>query len=160
MSHSREEQVKGVLEPVMEALQRGLGDNLVAVALFGSRARGDATPDSDWDLLLIAHNLPERPLSRHFYLKSLLPKEWRARISLLAKTSGEFDARLTSLYLDIALDAIVLYDPQGYLHERLPRLRAWTAHVGLRRERSNGDWAWRWQGEPLPEWALRWEDVK
>ncbi|MEM3554410.1 MAG: nucleotidyltransferase domain-containing protein [Candidatus Micrarchaeaceae archaeon] len=155
-----EEQVRELLQPVVEALRKGLGDDLVALALFGSRARGDAAPESDWDLLLIAHNLPERFLSRHFYLKSLLPKEWRARVSLLAKTPKEFEARLPSLYLDIALDALVLYDPQGYLHERLPKLRAWITHLGLRRERSKGDWGWRWQGEPPLEWTLSWEDVR
>lgn len=155
-----EGQLRELLQPVVEALREGLGDDLVALALFGSRARGDAAPESDWDLLLIAHKLPEGFLSRHFYLKSLLPKEWRARVSLLAKTPGEFEARLPSLYLDIALDALVLYDPQGYLHERLPRLRAWITHLGLRREKSKGDWVWRWQGEAPLEWTLRWEDVR
>jgi predicted nucleotidyltransferase len=42
-----------VLAPVLETLRNGLGDDLVAVVLFGSRARGEAGPESDWDLLLI-----------------------------------------------------------------------------------------------------------
>lgn len=36
-------------EPVIESLRAGLGDNLVAVVLFGSRARGEAGPESDWE---------------------------------------------------------------------------------------------------------------
>ena len=34
-----------------------LGDNLVSVILFGSRARGEAQPDSDVDLLLVVQDL-------------------------------------------------------------------------------------------------------
>ena len=30
---------------------RALGDQLDVLILFGSRARGDASPDSDWDVL-------------------------------------------------------------------------------------------------------------
>lgn len=33
-------------------LRQSMGDDLVAVALFGSRARGDAKEWSDWDLLV------------------------------------------------------------------------------------------------------------
>ena len=39
------------LSPVLDALRNGLGDDLVAVVLFGSQARGEADPQSDWDLL-------------------------------------------------------------------------------------------------------------
>ena len=37
------------LGPVIESLRAGLGDNLVAVVLFGSRTRGKAGPESDWE---------------------------------------------------------------------------------------------------------------
>src|SRR4051794_206433 len=48
-----------VAEQAVSALQAALGDRLVAVVLFGSRARGDAHLDSDWDLLVLAEGLPE-----------------------------------------------------------------------------------------------------
>ena len=35
-------------------------DRLVAVVLFGSRARGEGSETSDWDLLVIAEGLPPR----------------------------------------------------------------------------------------------------
>lgn len=47
MSPPAQEPLKATLAPVLQALHRALGDDLVAVALFGSRARGDATPESD-----------------------------------------------------------------------------------------------------------------
>jgi len=41
---------------VLEALVKALVEALhpARIVLFGSRARGDARPDSDWDLLVIA----------------------------------------------------------------------------------------------------------
>lgn len=39
-----------------EALAERLGDELVQVALFGSRARGDARRRSDYDLLVVLRN--------------------------------------------------------------------------------------------------------
>jgi len=66
------------LAEVVRALKQGLGDNLVAVVLFGSQARREADPESDWDLLVLARRLPEKPLRRHFWLKELLPEAWRS----------------------------------------------------------------------------------
>ncbi len=43
-----------------EVSRAGLG--LRQVLLFGSRARGEARPDSDWDFLIIVDRKPERPL--------------------------------------------------------------------------------------------------
>lgn len=37
------------LGPVIEFLRTGLGDNLVAVVLFGSRARVEAGSESAWE---------------------------------------------------------------------------------------------------------------
>lgn len=147
-----------MVAPVVEALHRGLGPDLVAVALFGSRARGEAAPESDWDLLVIAERLPERPLARHFRLKNLLPEDWRAQVSMLAKTPTEFEARLPALYLDIALDAIVLYDPKGYLQQRLECVREQIERLSLRRESFDGDLIWRWQAMPPQDWGIEWRE--
>jgi len=148
------------LTPVVHALRQGLGQDLVSVTLFGSRARGEACPESDWDLLVIAHHLPEKVLERHFRLKALLPEGWRGQVAILAKTPAEFEARLPALYLDIALDGVVLYDAQGYLHKRLAYVRELVTRLKLRRDRVNGDLIWCWQGTPPPTWALEWETVK
>lgn len=36
------------------------GPNLERIYLFGSRARGDAKPDSDWDVLVVLTDIPDR----------------------------------------------------------------------------------------------------
>jgi uncharacterized protein len=151
--------VKAVKEmtAVVHSLQQGLGDCLVAVVLFGSRARGEASRDSDWDLLVVAHDLPDKYLQRHLQFKQLLPIDWRGQVAILAKTPVEFEAHLSSLFLDIALDGIILYDQQGYISSKLSYLRQMIQQQGLRREQQGRDFVWRWQKFPGYDWSLEWE---
>jgi len=148
------EPLKQTLSAVVTALRQGLGDNLVAVVLYGSRARGDANEASDWDLLVIAHNLLSSPLQRHFQLTTLMPVEWRGQASLLSLTPEQFEARITSLMLDIALDGIVLDDPEGYATERLAALRKLIERKGLHRKQEGKDFVWHWERFPGFDWVL------
>jgi predicted nucleotidyltransferase len=152
MSKEQEE-----LAEVITALRKGLGDDLVAVVLFGSRARGEADEASDWDLLVIARRLPERTLERHIHMKRTLPVAWRGRTAILAKTVDEFESYLPSLYLDIALDGVILNDPDGYMAERLNRLKRLLREQRLRRVQVQGDLIWRWEHFPGFDWSLEWE---
>jgi predicted nucleotidyltransferase len=153
------ESVGREITPVVRALQQGLGKNLVAVVLFGSRARGDAKEESDWDLLVIARSLPKRQIERYREMKGLLPPEWRGRISLLAKTPDEFEAALPTFYLEIALDGLILYDPQGYATAQFQKLRRLILSKGLRRERHGKDLVWQWETFPGFGWSLAWEEA-
>ena len=45
-----------------------LGEDLVSIVLFGSRARGTATSDSDFDLLIVARSLPDEKGKRELAL--------------------------------------------------------------------------------------------
>ncbi len=152
-----ETQVQTLLAEVVAALKQGLGDSLVSVVLFGSRARGEADEASDWDLLVIARYLPDKVMDRHLLLKQMLPVTWRGGIATLAKTPQEFEARLPGLYLDIALDGLVLYDTGEYITERLARLRRLVQKQGLHRESTERDLIWRWQRFPGFNWSLEWE---
>jgi len=134
-----------------------LSNRLLAVVLFGSRARGEATEDSDWDLLVIAEGLPAKLFERHLYLRRMLPSTCRGSLSILAKTPRQFEAGVSSLYLDIALDGRILYDPGGYASERLGRLRELMGKLGLRRERTPEGYDWRWETPPASSWSLSWE---
>ncbi|MBI4552843.1 MAG: hypothetical protein HY710_11320, partial [Candidatus Latescibacteria bacterium] len=82
---------------------------------------------------------------------------YRGAISVLAKTPQEFEASLPSLYLDIALDGHILYDPHGYAAERLATLCRLIERMGLYREHTDGGDVWRWQHEPSGPWVLEWK---
>ena len=143
----------------ISSLKRRLGENLISVVLFGSRARGDQKPESDWDLLIIAKNLPERFMQRYWFIKESLPTEWRGIVSIIAKTPQEFEANLASLYLDIALDGKVIYDKNNYAQNRLSDLKKLINKKGLRREKQDGDFVWCWENFPGQDWSISWDEV-
>lgn len=145
-----------VPQEVVEALRNALGERLIAIVLFGSRARGDHRSESDWDLLVIAEALPDRPFDRRLCLTSALPAGVRGTVSVLAKTPEEFEARLPSIYLDIALDGKILYDLRGYAAERLARLRQVIGQAGLYRERTPAGDMWQWLNPPTGPWSVEW----
>lgn len=148
---------RDLLNQILIALQATLGDDLLAVVLYGSRAKGEAHVQSDWDLLLIAEKLPEKPLARHFFLKRALPAACRGAVSLVAKTPVEFESRVPPLFLDIALDGIILYDPKGYAAARLEKLKNLIATSGLHRLRSKDGDVWKFDKPHSEPWSLSWE---
>ncbi|CAN5169487.1 nucleotidyltransferase domain-containing protein [soil metagenome] len=150
----------GLPDEVVSKLREELGEDLVAVVLFGSQARGEACEGSDWDVLVVARSLPGRTLERTIWLKRMLSPDHRGEVSLLAKTPEEFMSNLPELYLDIALDGIILHDTGDFMAKRLRFLQALIRRKGLHREREDGDLIWSWRRYPAPfEWQLEWEEV-
>jgi predicted nucleotidyltransferase len=49
-----------ILERFRAAVTEIYGDRLERVVLFGSRARGDAEPDSDYDVAVFLRDMPDR----------------------------------------------------------------------------------------------------
>ncbi|WP_447975013.1 nucleotidyltransferase domain-containing protein [Nitrospira sp. Kam-Ns4a] len=145
---------------MVASLAQRLGPDLVAVVLFGSRARGEAREDSDWDLLVIARHLLDGPFERGRQLRSWLSSAHRAKVALLAKTPDEFEADVPSLWLDIALDGVLLYDPLGYAADRFERLRRLIDRKGLVRESRGHDLVWQWRNFPGFAWSLTWEQAR
>jgi predicted nucleotidyltransferase len=74
-----------VLARFREALEAMYGDRLERVVLFGSRARGDARADSDYDVAIFLKTLPDRweELDRLALL----------RVDMIDATGAFFDAR-------------------------------------------------------------------
>ena len=146
----------GELSPVVDGLKSALGAKLIALVLFGSRARGDAHPESDWDILLVAKELPRSAYQRNAFLLSCLPAMWRCRVSFVAKTPEEFEATLPPLYLDAAMDGIILYDTGSYMHRKLAHVRRKIDEMGLFREKRGKDFLWLWRTPPRGPWKFEW----
>jgi predicted nucleotidyltransferase len=108
--------------------------DVVGVRLVGSVARGDARPDSDIDLLIIA----TQPLNRSTLLQRLPAPLRRENWSFLIYTDTAWlgDAQDGSLFLEhVRLEGETLYDPDGVIEQALEALsrRGPDADAELRR---------------------------
>jgi predicted nucleotidyltransferase len=100
-------------DPVLEEATRRLVKEFSPskVYLFGSRSRGDATPDSDYDFLVVVSSSEDRPLRR-------AQKAYRALRGLgiakdvIVTTADRFDRMKilkASLEHEVASEGLLLY---------------------------------------------------
>ena len=147
------------LKDVVVALHEHLGASLRGVVLFGSRARGEARPESDWDLLVVADGLPHSVLERSRMLRNALPARWCGRAAIIAKTPSEFETEFPAYYLDVGSDGQILYDHDGYLEVHLTRIRVRMREAGLQRHRLANGFVWTWRTPPRGPWRIDWNGV-
>ncbi len=148
------------VEEAINALREHLGSDLMAIVLYGSWARDTARPESDVDIFVVARNLPQSRLDRARYVHQAVIGRFDRRVSILAKEPAEFERFFPSLYLDIGLDGIILFDPQGYIRKRLARIREIIQEAGLYRVCRDGELMWLWKRQPARHWAVEWEGFR
>jgi predicted nucleotidyltransferase len=102
-----------ITDPVLvrfrEALKETYGDRLERVVLFGSRARGDARPDSDYDIAVFLRNLDDRyrELDRLAHLSTGLIDETGEVVNAMVYGAESYNER-TPLMREIRLEGIDL----------------------------------------------------
>lgn len=133
------------------AVVRELGDELEAVAVFGSRARGHAGPGSDVDLLLALSD--GATLDRKRYAEWDRTLAVAAEIKALGAQVNPHFARLptgrpgtddggSSLWLEVALHGIVLWQRTSSLSQWTGDAREMMAAGVLRRRLAHGQPYW------------------
>lgn len=148
-----------IFKGLTKALQSKLGDGLVSIVLFGSRARGEGAGTSDWDIFLLAEDLPEHPFDRQCFLREMIPKEFPIQISILPKTVEEFEKDFPAIYLDIATDGIILFDKDHYVYRKLQKIREIIQEAGLERRVKFNSLIWKWKNRPHLGWRIDWSGV-
>lgn len=142
-----------ILEALTPACQAVYGDRLVALAVFGSVARGTMRPDSDVDLLVVAGDLPAGRMARmreFADVESRLAEELdnavragvQTTLAPVFKTPAEL-ARGSFLFLDMTDQARLLYDREGLLRGYLDELAARLAKSGAQRVYKGGGYYWK-----------------
>jgi uncharacterized protein len=97
----------------LERLEAAAGDRVEHVIFFGSKARGDAEPYSDVDLMVVADMAPEE-VAR---LVSDLETEAGMSLTPMLWTSDEFHHRQhlkTPLYINLRREGIEVWDESGW----------------------------------------------
>lgn len=144
---------------LISRFKKDLGNNLVSIVLFGSQARDDAKTTSDYDLFIVAKELPKSPLKRLFYVREPLKGDFKEKISIIAKTKEEVEAGFPSLFLDIGVDGIILYD-MNFFEEKIERIREIIKKARLRRIREKGNFIWEWENPPKRGWEITWSGYR
>ena len=136
---------------VIDKLRERFSEHLVAIALFGSAARGEATDRSDLDFLVILRGIPkslERRREVYKPIRDAVAGHHQVKDITVMDVDEEFikdeNAEITSLMLNIAADALILYDPHGELATFLRNVQRLIEAAGLERYRtSDGSYGWK-----------------
>ena len=149
-------------DALLQTLSSHFGPRLKTVVLFGSRARGEASPDSDHDIFVVVEGLPADPLARTRQVRGALIHclgDLPGAINLHAKTPSELEAVLTPLYLEICVDGICLLGGDYFGPFRRRGLAA-LASSGMERKRVGGSLFWMLPGEGARDWEMTWEGYR
>jgi predicted nucleotidyltransferase len=100
---------KEILEEIKQTVKESTPD--ATIVLYGSRARGDARPDSDWDILIL---LNQEKLNTGDYDRIVYPLfdlGWKLDTYISPKLYAKSDwekRSFTPFYKNIQLEGIVL----------------------------------------------------
>ncbi len=131
--------------------------NIESFAVYGSVARGTATPNSDIDILLVSDDLNGSLGSRIeklYAIEEMLRDEleWLGRKGI--RTGLSFyplkrceAQKLPNLFLDLTEDAVILYDKSRFLERTLLELRMKLLNLGARRVFIDKE-RWYWDLKP------------
>lgn len=145
---------RGLLEEYVSYFFNHFRDRLRSVCLFGSVARGETTPESDIDVLVVAKGLPQDLGSRfretnwiHMKLKEtesyrLLRALGRnCLISDILLTPEEVEKH-PPILLDMVDDGIILYDRDDFLKNVLRSLSERLKELGARKVKTEKGYYW------------------
>jgi predicted nucleotidyltransferase len=113
LDHLTDKERQGVTEFVRKARQR-FDDQLVSIVLFGSRARGEAEPDSDMDVLVVMTSAEPEIRRKVRYLAVEVWLEHGIYLSTRVWSQvhwRKLEELQTMLYQNIRRDGINLFEP-------------------------------------------------
>ena len=149
-----------IFQKIVNCYKDYLSNHLVSIVLFGSHARGDAKETSDFDLFVIAEELPVKVFQRILFIRKPLKGQFAERICIIAKTPEEVLKNLPPLFLDLGLDGIILFDKDNFFKNLQTKIREIIQQAGLQRKKVNGEFYWEWQTPPLKGWEITWNGYR
>lgn len=149
------EDYRDFLDLLTDLITKGLGDSLISLVLYGSVARGEASKESDIDILIIQRGAStvyyerlkpileaERELRSSEPFQALRQKGFFPYISYLI-LSDEEARENRYIFLDMIDGSRVLYDREGSFERRLEELRRRLKSLGSRKVcLPDGSWYW------------------
>ena len=125
------------LQSFVDAVLARFRDKVLGIALYGSYARGLARTNSDVDILIVLDR--SQSLDRDIYNALAEPNGKFAPFFVYLPDESE---QPRGLWLEVALDGIVLFDRDFVLNRYLSRLRRAIAQGSVRRKSTHGHAYW------------------
>jgi uncharacterized protein len=104
----RHEKLPQILKELRERLVEHYGDRLVKVVLFGSQARGDATPGSDIDVMVVLKGevQPSEELEQTGDLVAALSLKYDVLLSTIFRPEEAFYHSETPLLINVRQEGV------------------------------------------------------
>jgi predicted nucleotidyltransferase len=121
---------KETLEEFVESCKKKFKENLISIVLFGSRVKGYAREDSDYDLLIIAKNLPDikERLNLLEEEESKIWDKYKIKISSLLLEEEEIFSPVNPLLFGVLSSYKVLFGEENF-KKNLQQARAWIEEM-------------------------------
>jgi len=105
--------IKNALKKFITSVEKLYGGDLDKIILFGSQARGDAGPDSDVDILIVAHNkLSLGNRDKLITVISDLAIEDNLLFNFIEISTVRFESEKSPLLLNVQKEGITLWTHQ------------------------------------------------
>ena len=107
-NRAMDEKLQTILAELREKLQAQYGERLVNVILFGSQARGDATPESDIDVMIVLKGEvnPFAEIDRTSHLIAGLSLKYDTLISRTFVSESEFRQEQSPLLINVRREGV------------------------------------------------------
>ena len=104
------DRLRALLADLRERLAALYGERLVRLVLYGSHARGEATEDSDVDVLVVLRGAshPFREIERMSASVFETELEHRALVSALPVSAADYEAGQSPLLRNVRAEGVVL----------------------------------------------------
>jgi predicted nucleotidyltransferase len=121
---------KRALEEFIEACKEKFKENLISIILFGSRVKGYARKDSDYDLLIIAKNLPDikEGLNLLEEEENKIWDKYKIKISSLLLEEEEIFSPVNPLLFRVLSGYKVLFGEENF-KKNLQQAKAWIEEM-------------------------------
>ncbi|ADG05850.1 nucleotidyltransferase domain-containing protein [Kyrpidia tusciae] len=140
---------------VLERIREYYADRLLALAIYGSYARGDNRMNSDLDLLIVLRGAPGRRERIEEFIREVemfcepRAQELYERDHILCELSPmllveEEAAQFQPIYSDMVESCVILVDHKGLLRRILDSVQRLLHDTRARKVRRNNTWEWQY----------------
>lgn len=96
-----------IIKELSEALKKEVGQNIKDIILFGSRARGDASPESDYDILVLVDKETKEAADRIFSIGCEIGWKYNVVITTFVHDKSYYeDKKYEPLFMNIRKEGI------------------------------------------------------